>query len=375
MISKILPGLKAFFKTEGVDRKALMGQLATGIKTAKGMCITWALLSVVLFGVFGAPLSGDRAEWFPVLVSLLKVGAFLISTVLCWRNAQNSDILSGRTVWQAIAAGMAFHALGDITLILWRSLWGITSAVSLGDVFYGASYVFLAIGFFQAVLPRQINLSWVQALGISLAGVMGVVLAFWLNFYSPGVEVATVSSQAISSQAVSSQSVASREADIIQLAGLVAPDVEAAGPDVPRTSSISVTAKGAAVGAVAPSVSKRQAPALVQLIDSRLSLITDKVGLLYVAGDCLLIVMAVALLIAFWGGTFSEAWKLIALAALCLYVADMFLVYNVGQGLYKAGSPWELFWILSALFFALGAEVEHGISAKMQQRRSRKQWL
>jgi len=360
VISKLPPGLKDLLNIDGENRKAWIEQLVTGVGRAKGVCIAWALLSVALFGIFGAPVSGDRAEWFPLLVSLLKVGAFLISTVLCWRNAQNSDILSGRTVWQAIAAGMAFHALGDITLILWRSLWGITSAVSLGDVFYGTSYVFLAIGFFQAILPRQITLSWLQTLGISTAGVMGVVLACWLNFYAPGV--------------TSAQPVSSGEPATLQLAGLQELSNEPAGP-ISRAGAIGVMARGAAVGVVSPEGSGQKAPALIQLIDSRLSLVTDKVGLLYIVGDCLLIVMAVALLIAFWGGTFSEAWKLIALAALCLYVADMFLVYTVGQGQYQPGSPWELFWILSALFFALGAEVEHGISAKMQQRRSRQRWL
>lgn len=359
MISNILPGLKVFLKIEGADRKDLVGQLAARIGREKGLCIAWGLLSLVLFGVFGGPVSGDRAAWFPVLVSLLKVGAFSISAVLCWRNARNSDILSGRTVWQAIAAGMAFYALGDITVMLWRSLWGITSAVSLGDVFHGASYVFLAIGFFQAVLPRQINLSWQQSLGIAAVGVMGVVLACWLNFYAPGLAVAEGSPQLL------------LEGDqaTLQRPPLSA---ESVGPPV---GALGVTGRVVAVGAVTPATADRQIPALVQLIDSRLSLITDKVGLLYVAGDCLLIVMAAALLVAFWGGTFSEAWKLIALAALCLYVADMFLVYSVGHDLYRPGAPWELFWILSALFFALGAEVEYGISKKMQQRRSRKQWI
>ena len=84
---------------------------------------------------------------------------------------------------------------------------------------------------------------------------------------------------------------------------------------------------------------------------------------------------AAALLIAFWGGAYSEAWKLIALAGLCLYVADMLMIYHHRQSSYIPGSLWEIFWVLSALFFGLGASVEHGVSVQMRQKRSRQQWI
>ena len=334
-----------------VDREAIMRKLGP----ANAVCGGWALLSVGIFLLWGAPLSGNRADWFPLVVSLLKVGAFLISTMLCWRNAQASEILSGRTVWQAIAAGMAFHALGDITLIIWRSVWGITSAVSLGDIFYGASYIFLAIGFLQAVLPRPINLNPLQTLSIAGAGVVGILLACWINFYAPSPDVASTTTGAATGVATS--------ADIV-LHNLEASSAEAA----------SISAQEVAVSAT-DKPSESTAPAIIQLINERLSRVTGYIGLVYVVGDCALVVMAIALLVAFWGGTYSEAWKLLALAALCLYVADMFLIYTVGQGSYRPGSPWEIFWILSALFFGMGAGIEHGISAKMQQRRPGRQWL
>ncbi len=93
-----------------------------------------------------------------------------MAAALCWRNAQDRLILSGQAVWQAIAVGMTCYALGDITVMLWRSLWGITPVVSLGDVFYGASYLFLAIGLSQAVLPRQTHLKPAQSVSIAVAG-------------------------------------------------------------------------------------------------------------------------------------------------------------------------------------------------------------
>ncbi|MEM9088656.1 MAG: hypothetical protein AAGC93_07915 [Cyanobacteria bacterium P01_F01_bin.53] len=358
MTKKIPTSLKGFMAKVQVDREVIMRKLGP----ANAVCGGWALLSVGVFLLWGAPISGDRSDWFPLVVSLLKVGAFLISTMLCWRNAQASDILSGRTVWQAIAAGMAFHALGDITLIIWRSVWGITSAVSLGDVFYGASYIFLAIGFLQAVLPRPINLNPLQTIGIASAGVVGILLACWINFYAPSPDASSVTTGATSTDIVlhnlntSSSNTSSAEATDIS-AQVVATDA-AAPSDTPSETP-----------------PESSAPAIIQLINERLSRVTGYIGLVYVVGDCALVVMAIALLVAFWGGTYSEAWKLLALAALCLYVADMFLIYTVGQGSYRPGSPWEIFWILSALFFGMGAGIEHGISAQMQQRRPRRQWL
>jgi hypothetical protein len=324
---------------------------------AIALCASWALFTFFVFmGVH--LLSADfRADWFPTVVSLLKIGAFLIAALLCWRNTQKTFILSGRVVWQSVTAGMIFYALGDMTVMLWRSLWGITSVVSLGDVFYGASYLFLAIGLLNAVLPRQINLSWAQSLGIAIAGITGIVLACWINFYSPAD--LTVHSVVINS-ATSAQTAGA------QTAGAQTAGAQTAGAQAKQT-------KSAAIGAVTNLDSS--VPALVALIDQRLSRVSNTMGLLYVVGDCVLIVMAAALLVAFWGGSYSEAWKLIALAGLCLYVADMFLIYQVGQGRYEQGAAWEIFWVLSALFFGLGAGVEYGVSLKMIQKRSRKQWL
>ncbi|MEO1394785.1 MAG: hypothetical protein AAFV90_17910 [Cyanobacteria bacterium J06634_5] len=368
MSHQLLNSLQSFWTLVQTDRGAAIRRVGF----VNALCGGWALLALGSFLLWGAPFGGASAEWFPVIVSLLKVGAFLISAFLCWRNAQKLDILSGRSVWQAIASGMAFYALGDITLIIWRSVWGITSAVSLGDVFYGASYVFLVIGLLQAILPRQINLSMVQALGISLAGVMGIVLACWLNFYMLSAE--GLSAEGLSAEGLSVEGgLAAKSRELAE--------IELPGVEPLRAEALSAEARSAANGAIAPTDDASsanaadRAPGVVRLIDQRLSRLTNRIGLLYVVGDCMLIVLAAALLVAFWGGVYSEAWKLIAIAGVCLYVADMFLIYHVGQGSYRPGSLWEIFWILSALLFGLGAGVEHRMSVKMNQRRPRRQWL
>ena len=318
-------------------------------------CGGWALLSLLVFG--GGMALRDRPDWFVLLVSLLKIGSFLLATALCWRNAMHPSILSGRNVWQAIALGMAFYALGDITVILWRSLWGMTSTVSLGDVFYGASYLFLALGLLLAVIPRPINLSLPQTLGISFTGIVGIVLASWINFYAP----------------TAAPELPINSAEIVQAEVLKTDGAITSSTDVAVLAVQSADSKGAAAGAITSS--SKSAPAIIRTNDERLSGIASHLGLLYVAGDCALVVMAVALLVAFWGGSYSEAWKLVALAGLCLYVADMFLIYQIGQGEYRQGAPWEIFWILSALFFSLSAGVEHGLSTQLKQRSHRRHRL
>ncbi|PZO53826.1 MAG: hypothetical protein DCF15_12425 [Phormidesmis priestleyi] len=318
--------------------KAYLG-LAQGDRKAVAICTGWAMLSASAFLLVRAPWLEAQPEWFPVVVSLLKVGAFLIATLLCWRNANDPLILSGRSVWQAIAVSMACYTLGGMTVILWRSVWGITSTVSLGDVFYGASYLFLAIGLLLAVIPRQIGLNWAQSLGIAITGILGIVLAFWLNFQSPAV---TLDAAMGPSEAIAHSS-------------RLAPETVSAETVTPET----VTPEAASP------------PAVVKMIDQRLHRVSDRVGLLYVGGDCVLVVTAAALLVTFWGGSYSEAWKLIALAGLCLYVADMFWMYEVSQGRYQLGAPWEFFWILSALLFGLGASVELGVTRAAQRHRPR----
>ncbi|MEL7224053.1 MAG: hypothetical protein AAGL17_04110 [Cyanobacteria bacterium J06576_12] len=229
--------------------------------------------------------------------------------------------------------------------MLWRSLWGITSTASLGDVFYGASYLFLAIGLLLAVIPRPINLSLPQTLGISFTGIVGILLASWISFYLPTLNATELLPTGSSEGAIA----------------------------VNTQTTLTVESKSAAAGGITSS--QKSAPVIIQTIDQRLSGIASHLGLLYVVGDCALIVMAVALLVAFWGGSYSEAWKLVAIAGICLYVADMFLIYQIGKGAYRQGAPWEIFWILSALFFGLSAGVEHGVSNQLKQRAARRQWL
>jgi hypothetical protein len=109
------------------------------------------------------------------------------------------------------------------------------------------------------------------------------------------------------------------------------------------------------------------APPLILQIDGMLEPLVDAVGLLYLIGDIVLLVIAGTLLVAFWGGRYSQSWKLIAIAAFCLYIADMFFAYAINTDTYVEGSLWEVFWTFSAIFFGLGAVVEHAVSVNSRR--------
>jgi hypothetical protein len=315
-----------------------------------GFCIGWAIFSILFFLLFGvrAPGEEEHPGWFLIGINLLEITAFALATVLCFRNAGSGQIISGRGVWLPIAIAMLAYTLGNILFALWGTVFGLDPAVSLGDVFYLMSYIFLFIGLFQAVLPRRIDLSFLQWLLIAGIGLLGVGLAYFLNY-----QVAVAAEYPIDLDATLSPPAA-------QITLVQAPSTASTPTDVP-------TDVAPAVPEAAEEPISSTAPAWAIAIDGLFEPYEGIVGLLYVVGDCLLVVIAATLLVAFWGGRFSQSWKLIAVAAFFLYVADMFFAFDLSQDAYIEGAFWEVFWNLSALFFALGAAVEYEISTQSRR--------
>lgn len=308
-------------------------------------CLAWAIFSLVFFLLFSVPAEGgEPSQWYLNSITVLELGAFLAATIFCLRNWRSAQIVSGRNVWLAIGLGMLCYTLGNVLFYLWNSVWGLDPAVSLGDFFYILSYLFLGWGMLQAVLPRRLNLEVKQWALIAGVGLLGVLLAYMLNYRLVAAE--------IGSEAANSTPA-------------VAQSTPAAG--APAAGSPASTPGITASPAPAPEVDPPSAPPWVAALDTQLSPFADFVGLLYVVGDCILVVIATTLLVAFWGGKFSQSWKLIAVAAFCLYIADMFFAYNNGLDQYVEGSLWEVFWTFSAIFFALGAVVEHEISTRSRR--------
>jgi hypothetical protein len=297
--------------------------------------IGWALISLLFFLFFSVPPPGqDHPQWYLNGITVLETGAFAVASLLCFRNWKSEQIVSGRDVWFWIGLGLLSYTFGNLLFYLWGNVWGQDPAVSPGDAFYLLSYVFLAIGMFQAVLPRRLNLEVRQWVLIAVIGLLGVGLAFFLTYRST-IEVESV----------------------------------APVPDTPAAEVVPVDPATPPETAVVPAAEPEtvNAPAWVVSLDNQLEPLAPFVSVLYVIGDCLLLVVAATLLVAFWGGRYSQSWKLIAIAAFCLYIADMFFAYNVNQAGYQEGSLWEVFWTFSAVFFGLGAVVEYAISTRSRR--------
>ncbi|PZO44407.1 MAG: hypothetical protein DCF17_04050 [Shackletoniella antarctica] len=307
-----------------------------------GACIAWGVATLLFFLLFTAPgEDGAQPDWFLTGINLLEIGAFFFAALLCFRNWRSSQIVSGRNVWFWIGLGLLFYAMGTVLFFIWGTVWGLDPAVSLGDFFYIFSYIFLAAGMFKAVLPRRLNLElpqWMMVVGIGLGGVL---LAIFVN-------IAAAEAIAVPlGQVPAMHHLAQAPPDIAPAPALEAAPAEAPALEVEEEAS--------------------SAPPLILQIDGMLEPLVDAVGLLYLIGDIVLLVIAGTLLVAFWGGRYSQSWKLIAIAAFCLYIADMFFAYAINTDTYVEGSLWEVFWTFSAVFFGLGAVVEHAVSVNSRR--------
>ncbi|MEB3289624.1 MAG: hypothetical protein VKI82_06890 [Leptolyngbya sp.] len=309
-----------------------------------GSGIAWGVISL-LFSLLFIPSGGnDPAEWFLLGINILETGAFFIASMLCFRNWRSPQIVSGRTVWFWMGLGLIMYVLGNVFFFLWGNTWGLDPAVSFGDFFYILSYVFLSTGMFQAVLPRRLNLDlaqWLIVLGIGLAGIL---LSIFVT-----LQAANASSWPGESSLTPPPAIDLAQAPTEG----TAPEVAPAAPD-PLVAPVAE-----------PSVS---APGWAMAIDDLLEPFANIVKFLYLLGDIVLLIIAGTLLVAFWGGRFSQSWKLIAVAAFFLYVADMFFLLAASTDTYQEGSgAWEVFWTLSAVFFWLGAVVEHAVSVNSRR--------
>ncbi|MEM8613017.1 MAG: hypothetical protein AAGF93_13435 [Cyanobacteria bacterium P01_H01_bin.105] len=326
------------------------------------LCLGWGIVSILFFLLFGALAPGEdtRPDWFLTSINFLEIFAFLLAAALCFRNSGSSQIISGKTVWLSLGIGMLAYAAGTVFFFLWGTVWGLDPSVSMGDGFYFISYVAMIVGMLLAALPRRIDLSMPQWVMIFAIGAVGIVLACVLNYGLPSAAAQLSPQPAMAAEIQLVQAPSEPEPVVEPVEEAVEPEVSE--PD-PVTEPEAVDEAEEIVAGLLP------APAWAQALDGALEQFADPVALMYVIADCFLVVIAAALLVAFWGGRFSQSWKLIAIATFCLYIADMAFA-AVGDN-YNEGALWEVFWILSALFFAAGAAIEYDVS-KRSRRGSRR---
>ncbi len=275
--------------------------------------IGWCVFALIFFLLFSTkPTDADYPLWYSLGTYFFESLPFLGAAFLCYRNWNSPQIASGRNVWLGIGSGMLCFFLGNIIFGWWELYFQLDPEVSPADFFYLAFYVAVGWGMFLAVLPRRLNLVLWQWVVVGCIAILGIALAVLITFGAP---------------------------DIIEEAAEVA---ELVPPDL---------------------------PGWVIATENFLVNFATPVNLFYIIGDVVLLIIAATLLLAFWGGRFSQSWRMIAAATLALYIADMGFKYQYAYYPdYESGSILDVFFIFSGVLFAIGTVMEYDISSSRPAR-------
>ena len=326
--------------------------------------IVWAVMALLFFLLFSVPFSVEEGSplWYSIGTYVFECGAFLGATLVCFRNWQSPHMVSGRNVWLGIGLGMLFYFLANLLFGIWELYFELDPDVSPADAFYLVSYVVLIGGMVLAVTAKRLNLEiWQWGLLAGIAA-FGIVVAIWVA--APDSWRAQLGMGTAATQEVVTGS---------------APATAAKGRAPALDNSSKLQAKGAAAtdaeSAEEEESAESKAPAWVMALDKQLLPYKNAINLFYIVGDVFLLIIATALLLAFWGGRFSQSWRMIAAATFSLYIADMYFKWRDTQaeGSYQSGSLLEIFFVFSGILFGIGAVLEHDISTRSRQsRRSRR---
>ena len=314
------------------------------VQTVVLVAIVWSVIALLFFLLFSVSSTGqERPAWYSIMTYLFEQVAFLLAGLLCFRNWRSSQIVSGGTVWLAIGLGMFSYFIGNLLLGYWEIALGKSPDISPGDLFYVLTYVFLGWGMLRALIARRLNLTPIQRVILAAITIAGIALAV---LFAPMSNEATPKA--------------------------TAPAIEQTAPASPTASPSGIVPSPSPSPADSLAEAETPGPAWATAIEDQMAPLSGVVSWLYVIGDVILVVMASALLLAFWGGRFSLSWRSIAAAALCFYIADTWFNYAVNYipG-YQTGALPEVFWVFSGCLFAIGAVLEYDLSTRRQTRRRR----
>ena len=286
--------------------------------------IRWAIIissfSLFFYLFFSGPIKGvERPLWYRVSTFILQDIALIGAGLVCFRNGLSKQMPSGGKVWLLIGVALFSFLIGNLFFGLWELLWHLDPVGSLGDPFFVFFYVCLCLGMAIAITSKQTKLKMYQWSIVAGITTYAAVMAMWImtppisaNSTAPAALVAT-SSSVISPTATEKPA-------------------EAPTPDV---------------------------PAWVKSMDDTFKPYGTKLSQFYVWCDVVLFGLAVAMILAFWGGRLSNAWQVNAQAIICFYIADMWLAYatNHVSG-YQSGFMLEVFWIFGTVQFGVSAALE-----------------
>ncbi|MGJ3247996.1 MAG: hypothetical protein ACFE0I_18180 [Elainellaceae cyanobacterium] len=312
----------------------------------------WGIIALLVF-LLGSPIV-PRPGWYSVVTYIIENVAMLGAAMLCFRNWNSSQIVSGRFVWLLLGLGMASYFIGNLLLGWWELVWQLSPNVSPADLFYLMTYLFLGTGMLMAVVSRQLNLTstqWMIVAGIAIAA---IILAYFVSYAGSEEE-----GQYPDPVAPIAEPVGNWQTGAIALSGT--PQFFAQESPLPQESPVSGEAD-------VESSSTSNAPGWVNALNNQLEPYADIVALLYVVGDIFLVIMATMLLLAFWGGRFSISWRFIAAAAFCFYIADTWFSYAIERfENYATGALPEVFWVFSGVLFSIGAALEYSLSMRSRR--------
>ncbi|MEM8639942.1 MAG: hypothetical protein AAGG51_14175 [Cyanobacteria bacterium P01_G01_bin.54] len=297
--------------------------------------ITWGVLSLVFFLFNVVQPETEDTLWYLVGTYVAEWVPSLVGIALCYRNWRSPKIASGRNVWLAIGLGILAYFVADLIFCFWEVYWGLDPEVSPADLFYMAFYLCLGTGMILAVIARRLNLELWQWVTLGLIAVAGTTLAVWIALAEPAIATDTTIDAAPEGALAPTERVAEE--------AIAEPE---AAPDVPQW---------------------------VSATEDYLLQFSTPVNFFYIICDVGLLIIAVMLLLAFWGGTFSLSWRMIAAAALARYLADMWFKYAATLPTeYASGGFLEVFFVFSGILFAIGAALEFDISSRPRKSRRRR---
>jgi hypothetical protein len=252
---------------------------------------------------------------------------------------------------------MLSYFLGNLLLGYWELGWNQDPEVSPGDFFFVATYLFLGWGMLLAVLSRRLNLENWQWAVVGTIAVVGGLLA-WLVAAPVQDAQSLLIAPAVAQSAPAPKTPAPGKV-------LKAPALKPSQSAAPASATSATTTSPAAAPAAAV---QKAPPAWVTSLETTLAPLEPILAWFYVVSDLALLIIATVLLLAFWGGRFSQSWRMIAAAAFSLYIADIWFQYaQKSIPDYQTGSLPEVFWVFSGVLFGIGAALEFDLSTRSRR--------
>ncbi|NEO83117.1 MAG: hypothetical protein F6J87_02485 [Spirulina sp. SIO3F2] len=331
--------------------------------------IAWSVFTLLFFMLFSiTPPGEDSPFWYLLGTYILETAPFFLATWLCYRNWQSPQIASGREVWLFIGLGMACYSIANVLFGIWELYFGLDPEISPADLFYLGFTILVGWGMILAVLPRRLNLEvrqWLIVVGIAAAGIL---LSIWASFGTEDQDAFVPALPLMGMPAAHAQ------VTVAQNSPPAAPPVQTAPNNAPPVDpNVQPVPTAPAPDLAVEEEEEANAPGIILALDRFLANFARPVNTFYTISDVALMIIAATLLLAFWGGRFSQSWRMIAAAALAKYVADLaFKLATKLPGDYESGGLFEVFYVFGGVLYCMGAALEFDVSTSRTGRGRRR---